>query len=319
MSRSAFTVACLAIGLSAPLCAQGGATSSTADSANVLVLDHDFSGAGEFVRVFLQSGQVYRGELSSPDVVLQIRGVIDGVVRPTQLPRIYPFLPSDTPSGMSIVEIYPEVDAEYEIRAVAISGGGVSARLRLYRDVRASSRRQYVRNTPGWEIGVELAGGWHSGFSQSSAPTPLGSEPDGGTDIESCFAARGAPGLRRLGMCVVGLSYQSQHGAKNILWIYTEPRLRLLGKSRPGQSNWELGALFRFGVGIISAASVTPTTIAPGLYVARHIRRDARGAGWSIQMSYARPSYRGFAKPFGAVGTMHPTSNRLSFGVGWYQ
>jgi hypothetical protein len=283
------------------------------------MLDHDFSATGEYVRAFLQNGQVYRAELSSPDVTLQIRAVIQGVVRPTQLPRIYPFLPSSTPSGTSIVEIYPEVDAEYELRAIAVGGAGIATRLRLYRDIRASARRHHVRNTPGWEIGVELAGGWHSGYMQSSAPpAPLGSDPAGGTDVESCFSAR-APGARRLGLCVVGLSYQSQQGAKNILWVYTEPRLRILGGSRAARSSWELGALFRFGVGIISAAPVTPTTIAPGVYIARHLGRNAQGAGWTFHASYARHSYRGFGKPVGVPGTVHPTSNRLSFGVGWYK
>jgi hypothetical protein len=319
MYRSALSVTWLAVCLTSSLRAQASEDRSPSDSANVLVLDHDFSAAGEFVRVFLQDGQVYRAELSSPDMTLQIRGLVEGVVRPTQLPRIYPFLRSDTPSGTSIVEIYPEVDAEYEIRSIALGGSGVATRLRLYRDIHASGRRHKVRNTPGWEIGVELAGGWHSGYLQSSAPAPLGSDPAGGTDIESCFSARNAPGAPRLGMCVVGLSYQSQRGAKNILWIYTEPRLRILGRSRPGRSNWELGGLFRFGVGVISAASVTPITLAPGVYLARHIRRNLQGAGWSFQLAYARPLYLGFSKPLGVAGTAHPTSNRLSFGVGWYQ
>lgn len=317
MNRAALIVALVAVGLTSPLRAQAdqaGTDRSPTDSSNVLVLDHDFSVPGEYVRVFLQKGQVYRAELNSPAVTLQIRGVVHGVVRPTQLPRIYPFLRSDSPSGTSIVEIYPEVDADYEIRAVLVDGAELATRLRLYRDIRASARRSHVRNTPGWDIGVELAGGWHSGYVQSSAPAPLGSDPAGGTDIESCFSAR----VSRLGLCVVGLSYQSQQGGRNILWIYTEPRLRVLGGS-PGRSKWELGALFRFGVGIISAASVTPTTIAPGLYVAHHIRRNAQGAGWSLQASYARHSYRGFGKPFGIPGNVHPTSNRLSFGVGWYQ
>jgi hypothetical protein len=317
MYRLALTVAGLAVCLTPSLRAQASEVRTPIDSSNVLVIDHDFSAAGEYVRAFLQNGQVYRAELSSPDVTLQIRGVIRGVVRPTQLPRIYPFLPSSTPSGTSIVEIYPEVDAEYEIRAVSVGGAGLATRMRLYRDIRASARRHHVRNTPGWGIGVELAGGWHTGYLQSSAPAPLGSDPAGGTDIESCFSAR-APGVSRLALCVLGLSYQSQQGGRNILWIYTEPRLRVLGGS-PGRSKWELGALFRFGVGIISAASVTPTTIAPGVYIARHIGRNAQGAGWSFQASYARHSYRGFGKPVGFTGSVHPTSNRLSFGVGWYQ
>jgi hypothetical protein len=319
MYRSALAVVWLAVCLTPWLHAQATGSGTSSDSADVLLLDHDFSAAGEFVRVFLQNGQVYRAELGSPDVTLQIRGVVEGRIRSTQLPRMYPFLPSDTPSGTSIVEIHPQLDGEYEIRSIAISGARIGARLRLYRDISASSRRQHIRNRPGWEIGVELAGGWHSGYLQSSAPAPVGSDPAGGTDIEGCFSARNAPGFSRLGLCALGLSYQSQEGAKNVLWVYTEPRLRILGRSRPGQSNWELGALFRFGVGIISASSVTPTTLAPGFYLARHIRKNARGAGWSFQMSYARPSYRGFRKPFGVAGTVHPSSNRLSFGVGWYQ
>ena len=315
MVRATITLACLWACLPLLLRAQSTADTVSADSADVLVLDHDFTGPNEFARVFLQDGQVYRAELSSPDMSLQIRGL----VRTTRLPRIYPFLPSDTPSGTSIVEVYPQVDAEYEIRSVASSGSAVSTRMRLYRDVKASHRRYVVRNTPGWEIGLELAGGWHSGFLQSSAPPLLASNAEPGLDVEACFSARSAPGLRRLGMCVVGLGYQSQNGAKTILWLYTEPRLRLLGRARPGRSNWELGALLRFGVGMISASSDTPTILGPGLYVARHIRTNSQGAGWSLQASYSHASFRGFSRPLGTGSAQIPTSNRLTFGVGWYQ
>ncbi len=319
MSRSAIIAAWFAVGLASSPHIQGLAAQTPDENSNVLVVDHDFSAAGEYVRVFLQEGQVYRAELSSPDLTLQIRGLVDGVIRPTQLPRVYPFLTSDTPSGTSVAEIYPEIDAEYEIRVIALSGQHLASRLRLYRDVRASSRRQEVRNTPGWEMGIELAGGWHSGYFQSSAPAPLGTSPPGGTDVEGCFSARGARGRSRVGLCVVGLSYQSQEGARSILWIYTEPRVRLLGRSQPGQSSWDLGASFRFGLGMISAASETPVTLAPGAYVARHIRRNANGGGWSFQLSYARPSYLGFGKPFGVIGNVHPSSNRVALGVAWYQ
>jgi hypothetical protein len=315
MARAAITLACLLVCLNSLSRAQSTVDTTSADSVDVLVLDHDFTGPNEFARVFLQDGQVYRAELSSPDVSLQIRGV----VRSNQLPRIYPFLNSDTPSGTSIVEVYPQVDAEYEIRSVGSRGSAISTRMRLYRDVKASRRRYLVRNTPGWEIGLELAGAWHSGFLQSSAPPPLGSNAESGLDVETCFTARRAPGLSRLGMCVVGLGYQSQHGSKSILWFYTEPRLRLIGRARPGRSNWELGALLRFGVGIISASSDTPTILGPGLYVARHIRTNPQGAGWSLQASYSHASFRGFSRPVGIGDAQIPTSDRLTFGVGWYQ
>jgi hypothetical protein len=315
MVRAAVTLAYLSVCLPLILAAQSTVDTASADSTDVLVLDHDFTGPNEFARVFLQDGQVYRAELSSPDVTLQMRGL----VRTTQLPRIYPFLRSDTPSGTSIVEVYPQVDAEYEIRSVGTSGSAISTRMRLYRDVKGSRRRYLVRNTPGWEIGLELAGGWHSGFLQSSAPPPLGNNAESGLDVEACFTARSAPGLRRLGMCVVGLGYQSQPGARDILWFYTEPRLRLIGRARAGRSNWELGALLRFGVGIISASSDTPTILGPGLYVARHIRTNPEGAGWSLQASYSHASFRGFSRPVGIGDARIPTSDRLTFGIGWYQ
>lgn len=242
----------------------------SADSADVLVLDHDFTAADEIVRIFLNEGQVYRAELSSDDITLQLRSRFSG----RRIPRIYPISDSRSPSGSSVVEIYPDEDGEYEIRPSSL------------------------------QLGVELASGWHSGFAQN---------------IEGCFTARGAPGFQRLSMCVLGLSHQSQQGSRNILWVYTEPRVRILGRARPGQSNWELGALLRLGVGIISSSNDTPATLAPGAYVARHLRSSSGGAGWSLQASYSRALFKGFGRPLGAGAEVTPKSHRLSFGVGWYQ
>jgi hypothetical protein len=316
MSRSAFSLCWMLVGL--VLCPAAGAQASPKlimpDSSNVLLLDHDFTGPNEFVRVFLQDGQVYRAELSTPDVTLQILGL----VRNQELPRVYSFLPSRTPSGSSVVEIYPQVDAVYEVRALTTSGTAVSTRMRLYRDIAASSRRQQVRNSPGWEIGIEMAGAWHSGFRQCSAEPLTGSDPAAGTDIDACFSARNAPGLDRLGMCVLGVSYQSQHEARSIVWFYTEPRVRLLGRSRSRPSPWELGVLFRLGIGMISESSNTPTVFGPGVYLARHLSGPRRG-GWTLQAAYARQFYRGFATPSGSGAPATPRSHRLSLGLGWYR
>jgi hypothetical protein len=314
------TFACLVVGLASPLRAQERADRGSSDSANVMVLDHDFTGVSEFARVFLQNGQVYRAEFSSTDVILAIRGVLGRPIRP---PRIFPFLGSDSPSGTSVIEIYPQEDAEYEIRPIAVSGGGVVTRLRLYRDARASRRREYVLNHPGWEIGLELAGGWHSAYPQSQTTLPVGSaDPQAGSDVDVCFSARTPPGTQGFGWCVFGLGYQTQHAAPTILWIFTEPRVRILGHSQAHQSSWELGALLRFGVGMISASPQNPTVLGPGVYVARHIRRSSRGGSLSLQMAYTRAFYRGFAgrAPGVVIGEdIVPKSHRLSFGVGWYK
>jgi hypothetical protein len=121
-------------------------------------------------------------------------------------------------------------------------------------------------------------------------------------------------------MCVMGLDYQSQRESPTILWVYTEPRLGILGGVRPGQSSWDVGALLRFGVGLISGSPATPTILGPGLYVARHLHTSSSGAGWSIQASYSHAFFRGFARPVGTVGeTATPKSHRVSFGAAWYR
>jgi hypothetical protein len=73
---------------------------------------------------------------------------------------------------------------------------------------------------------------------------------------------------------------------------------------------------------MISASSQNPTVLGPGVYVARNIRTSHNG-GMSLQMTYTRGFFRGFAKgPLGSfpVGEdIVPKSHRLSFGVGWYK
>ena len=307
---------CTAVWLLAWFATPGiGQTAGTPDPADVLVVDHDFGALGEQVRLFLQDKQVYRAELSSEDVTLVIRAK----TRPMPEARVYPVTNELSPSGGSVFEIYPDRDGEYEIWAVSLQGSRLSTRLRLYRDVKESRRRMATANKPGWELGVEVAGGWHSTFAHSSAATPSASGSDVGSDLEACLTARNAPGVPRLNLCVLGVSHQSQHGSPNILWVYTEPRLRLFGRARPGLSNWELGPLFRFGVGMISGVSETPVVLGPGFYVARHIRKNSDGSGWSFQVSYFHAFYRGFDRPTGVSSGSGPQSNRLSFGVGWYQ
>jgi hypothetical protein len=315
MSRLVRAVVWLAVCLASPLAAQrdSSAARTASDTADALVLDHDFiAGVGEFVRVFLQGKQVYRAELSTPDVTIGIRSPL----RRVQLPRVYALTDAHTPSGSSVVEIYPEADGEYELRPVDARGGGVGTRLRLYRDVRASRRRVAILGNPGWEVGLEVAAGWHSAFDQYSSGSPNLQEGDAGSDFEACFAARSAPGLRRVSMCALGIGWGSQHGARSTLWIYTEPRFRILGKFEQGQSNWEMGALFRVAAGSISRSNEVPVMLAPGLYVARHIRTDQKGSGWSLHASYAYATIRNTPKLRGAKA---PTSNRLLLGMGWYQ
>lgn len=321
MAAAVWLLVCAAFSLAA----QTGEAGS--DSADVLVLDHDFhAGSREFVRVLLMGKQVYRAELSTSDVTLEIRSPFERV----ELPRVFPIF-DPAGSGMSVVEVYTEADAVYELRPVGSLPGGVATRLRLYRDVEASRRRSAILGRPGWEIGLELSLGRHSGFPQTNIVEDVSDGGEAGSDLGICFAARRAPGIPRLSMCAVGLEHQSQHGQPSILWIYSEPRVRLLGGSAPGRSNWELGALFRVGIGSVAGVSKDPWVLAPGGYLARHIRTAQDGRGWSLAVSYSHAYYKSFSREprtftdpttgevvFAETG-FTPDSDRLSLAVGWYQ
>jgi hypothetical protein len=316
--RPSLATACLLVLLAGPLLAQDEAPASQATPvdtmADVLVLDQHYSaGAGELARVFLESGQVYRGELSSPEVTLAIRAV-GGRIR---APRVYPILGPESSSEASVVELYPDADGIYEIRAVGARGGAIATHLRLYRDIRESHRRVALVNKPGWEIGFEIAGGWHSGFAQSGALLVAGAPaPHAGTDVEACFTARRE--LGRTGFCVLGIGYQSQVGDRSILWFFTEPRLLLVGNPARKATKWEAGALFRFGLGSVERMAPTPLMFAPGAYVARQIHSGAHGPSWTIQGSYSHAWFTGFPEPFGRAGTQ-PHGDRITLGLAWYQ
>jgi hypothetical protein len=235
-----------------------------------------------------------------------------------KLPRVYPVTDAESPSGSSVLELYPEEDGEYELRPVARSGEGVATRLRLYRDVRASQRRVAILDKPGWELGIEVAAGWHSAFDQRSFGAPGPEVGEAGSDVEACFAARSAPGLAALSACALGLGWGSQHGARGVLWIFTEPRLRILGRrDEDYRSNWELGGLFRVAMGSVERAIEVPVMLAPGVYVARHIRTGLDGSGWSLHASYAYATIRN--TPKARVDGESPTTHRVLLGVGWYR
>ncbi|HEY7636668.1 MAG TPA: hypothetical protein VH763_14055 [Gemmatimonadales bacterium] len=308
--RSTLATALLAVLLAKPLSAQAEsaleARPAPDTTGDVLVMDHDFAAPGEIVRVFLQSRQVYRAELSAPDLLLQIRAV-GGQIRP---PRVYPITGPESASQASVLELYPDVDGEYEIHAVGANGTGIATRMRLIRDVSASHRRMAVLGKPGWGVGFELATGWHSGFLQTTGD--LTGTAHAGTEVEVCFSARAPHGA---GLCVFGIGYQSQVGSKSILWFYTEPRLGLIGKHTSG---WEIGPLFRVGVGSIERMSSTPWIFAPGAFIARQIRTNDQGHGWSIQAAYSHALYGGFPAGVGGADRGQPQSDHVALGLAWY-
>lgn len=284
-------------------------TVASKDSADVLLLSRDFiQGSREFVRVFLQKGQVYRAELSSPDVQLIIRPLRPGT-EPAFVAALQDFVGA---SGAVRYEIYPRADGDYEIAPTRGTGVG-NTTLMLYRDIKASRRRQRIISSPGWELGVELAAGAHTGYKARSHITDPVSPTGSGVEYEGCFTARNAPGLRRLSGCAFGIGYQRRPETRDVVWFFIEPRFAVLGHGKVAQSNFELGVLFRAGLAETEGTSSSLRQLTPGVYVARHVRRNQRGSGWSFVGSYSRPFYRG-----DQIDGSEET-NRLVVAVGWYQ
>jgi hypothetical protein len=179
--------------IAAPLGAQEAASRDT--STDVLILSHDFTFSGEFVRVVLAAGEVYRAEASAPEFSLSLR-LLESGQKPL-LSREQSREPD--PSGRNIIFIYPYTTGTYQ---VALAEGGPVVSLRVYRDIRASHRRQRMAASAGWEIGGELAFGGHTryGLADPDFPSTVGLDDGGraGIGIEGCLSARQGSGAARI-------------------------------------------------------------------------------------------------------------------------
>jgi hypothetical protein len=309
--RTWFIFACNTIAATTVAAAQqdtAARVSQPRDSTDVLVLEHAFTGPGEYARVFLLKGQVYRAVLSTGDASLEIYPIKGGP------PVFFAREESDAPgaSGETVLSVYPRADAEYQFRLLS---GGPVVTLRLYRDIRASRRRQKVLSEPGWEIGGEIAGGRHSGFELNTAGEGLTDSDRAGAHLEGCFSARQGPGILRLvSGCAAGLAWDSRPRSNGTLWFFLEPRVRIIGGRPRGQSNTEVGALLRGGFGMVSKVNRNPTLVAPGVYLSRNIRVNPSGKGWSFTLAWHH-----YLVGNRGEGTHRVESEMMTLGLGYYQ
>jgi hypothetical protein len=246
--------------------------------------------------------------LSTGDALLEITPLKGGP------PVFFAREESDAPgaSGTTVLSVYPRADAEYQIRLVA---GGPIVTLRLYRDIRASRRRQKILTEPGWEIGGEIALGGHTGYELNTARVGLTDSDRAGFHIEGCFSARQGPGmLRVVSGCALGLAWDDRPESHGTLWFFLEPRFRFTGGRPRGQSNSEIGGLLRGGFGMISRVNRNPTLIAPGAYITRNIRRNLGGKGWSFTLAWHHYLVGNRGEGSHKVG-----SDMVTLGLGYYQ
>jgi hypothetical protein len=287
------------------------------DSTDVLVVDHSFTAPGEFVRVFLQKGEVYRAELTTADVSLDVHP------RPSGPPAFVSRTEESGAGGRLVFEIYPRTDKEHEITVLGL--GDAVVRLQLYHDFKASQRRRNIINQPGWEIGVEAAGGYHSGYLLNLDPAVTDDVAKGSWDVEGCFSARSGPGIARvLSGCAIGIGWHNRPESTGVLWFFIEPRLRILGGKPRGQSNTEVGALFRVAIGEVNKSNINPFMLAPGAYLSRHLRSGPTGKGWSFTLAYAHMFISNLGNKMGSGFSTTESfgsqeADRMTFAIGWYQ
>lgn len=109
------------------------------DSVDVLVGEYDLTMSGEFVRIELEKGQIYRVEFSGRGGnLLQIRP------RLSSSQAALPMTIEDIPraSGTRALEIAPREDGEYDFRMTG--DGGFGMRLRVFREIKPSQRWQRI-------------------------------------------------------------------------------------------------------------------------------------------------------------------------------
>jgi len=111
------------------------------DSIDVLVGEYDLTTSGEFVRLYLEEGQVYRVEFTARTGSLQIRP------RRSSDQPVLPLTTEDIPraSGTRSFEIAPRQDGDYDFRVTGTTGFG--ARLKVFREIRPSERWRRISGT----------------------------------------------------------------------------------------------------------------------------------------------------------------------------
>lgn len=316
MKRWSPSIALLLVLLPSVSFAQQVVEHTPRDSTDALVLEHDFTGPGEFARATLLKGEVYRAELSTEDAVIDVYPIKGG--SPVFInPEEY-----GAASGQAMYTVYPTTTAEYQFRLVS---GGPVVRLRLYRDLRRSIRRQKVIDTPGWEVGAEAGIGGHSGYLLNTEGAGVRDSKDGGVDFEGCFSARSGPGiLRYISGCAFGVGWDARGDARGVAWFFIEPRFRIIGTKPRGISNNEIGVLGRAAYGMISGVNRDPKMLSLGIYATRNVRWNLGGKGLSFTLAY-RHGWIGnlgydelqqdnVLPPFGKT-----KSDRLTFSIGYYQ
>jgi hypothetical protein len=263
-----------------------GMAQEPADSADVLVFSHSFTaGSGEFVRVFLQAGQVYRAEINLGEVSFTIRPRRPGGETPT----VVLIRGGLAASNEAVYEIYPFKDDEYQIQVLDVPQGE-SGSLHIYRDIAASRRRQGIvkKGGGGYAFGLEVAAGFHSDYRVSQLEQTFNAKRQG-SDWEGCLEFHPVGG--RFWGCLFGVSRHTSDSAPTVTWFFVEPRIRLAGGTA-GQ-RLEFGALFRGGFGSTSEDSnnpftepgnSTPAFLAPGAYLRYWFGRTP-GKGLSIGVS----------------------------------
>lgn len=270
------------------------------DSTQILLLERVFGSADSIdaIVVSLERRVVYRVELEGPGTLLfrAMRGSR----------RLAFVVPLDSGSGTTArhFEVYALQTGPHAV-VVADLAPGVSATLRLYRDV-ATTRRLTEKRERGAAAGFLVAAGVHSGYRLD--PTG-GADPGGGGDIEGCLLLETGG---RFATCIgVGRQHFPDAGF-SATWLFIEERARLVAANLFGERRTDLGIAVRYS----QAQRAGPRHLSPGLlgvgvYVRQYLARPGLRSGLAVFCSWQH------ARLGDAPETERLDTNRFTAGVIW--
>jgi hypothetical protein len=278
-----------------PLQAQVAAPDST---SRVQITDLTFhSSSYEPIRLFLAGGRIYRAQFSQPEIILQMRSY-EG----KQLPLVVSVNLGPDASGRTDFEVRPRMDGEYEFRPVYVyEGNPIRFQLWLEPKTRDPAGPSVAEASQKVEFGVELSAGLHGAYENGA--DHYGAK---GGSLAGCATIRNIGGEQgRLWGCFFGIELEKAGGDSSWVYLYMQPRLRLIG----GTSPFDAGVLFHVSTGTAGHGRASGK-YGVGFYTGYRERRAA-GGGWtalgSLSLLRVNPENAG-APGAGSWGA--------SFGVG---
>lgn len=283
--------------LAASVSAAAQGADPLADSARVLILEHQFQGLTDTAVVTLDRRVVYWAEVSGGQEAPAFQPV-----RGSRWPALVVPVGEQTADGIRGFEVHPSSTGAHVVSLPDVAPG-TPATLRLYRN-QAETDRLAAAHDRDFAVGLLLGGGFHTAYRLD----PVDPGHPGG-DVEGCLLAETGG---RFGACL-GIGRQMlPHAGYALTWFFIEPRARLASGSVIGSSRTDLGAALRLAQASESGPrNESPSLIAFALYITQHLAAEERRRGWRLYSAWH------YGRLGNVAETEHRSTHRFTAGLMW--